>query len=184
MRKFISMLLIMLCIVMLAPTGRAEEITSSDTYSTGAFEPCEYIPSFAQVPDFYVPVENVTCMYMFVDVNGVPHKRWYGSVDGAYGWYAVEDGEQTVKPYSLPVNVEDDRAMLYMKIDGEYSSASDLGYVGILPPETEQTEVNSIFGVPLREFLLWAVSLVAVLCVAIMLSAAAVKNRRKRQFRL
>ncbi len=182
MRKILLVFLAALVIAIFPAAGSAEEISSSDTYSTGVFEPCEYIPSFAHVPDFYMPVENVTCMYMFIDVNGVPHKRWYGSVDGAYGWYAVEDGEQTVKPYSIPVNVENDRAMLYAEIDSTYSSESDLGYVGILPPETEQTAVNSIFGVPIRKFLIWSVSGVAALCTVIMISSAAVKSRRKRRY--
>lgn len=182
MRRIAVLLLAVLVFVMSAPLVSASEVSQSDGYSTGIFEPCEYIPSFAHVPDFYTPIENVTCMYMFIDVDGVPHKRWYGSIDGVYGWYAVEDGEQTVKNYSMPVNVEDDRAMLYRKSVNEYSSEDDLGYVGLLPPEEEQTRVQSIFGVPIMDFVLYAAAGVAVLCIIIMISAAAVKSRRKRRW--
>lgn len=180
MKKIISLFLAFLFALCAFPVS-ASEVTDSDL-STGVFEPCEYIPSFATVPDFYIPVENVTCMYMFIDVDGVPHKRWYGSVDGAYGWYAVEEGEQKVKDYSMPINVEDDRAMLYKKSVNEYSSETDLGYVGILPPEEGKTEVTEIFGVPVEKFIIYAGASAAGLCLIIMISAAAVKSRRKRRY--
>lgn len=178
MRKIISLLIAALVFVLCAfPVSAAEE---QETYSTGVFEPCEYIPSFATVPNFYIPIENVTCMYMFIDAEGVPHKRWYGSIDGAYGWYAVEDGEQKVRDYSMPINVEDDRAMLYRKTENVYSSATDLGYVGLLPPEESKTEVAELFGVPIIKFIEYAGIGAAGLCLIIMV-AAAVKSRRKKR---
>lgn len=180
MRKILTVLLAAVFVLCLFPAS-ASAVSDSDL-STGVFEPCEYIPSFASVPDFYTPIENVTCMYMFIDADGVPHKRWYGSIDGAYGWYAVEDGETTVRPYSMPVNTEDDRAMLYKESQNEYSTATDLGYVGLLPPEESRTEITEIFGVPMEKFILYAGGGVAALCLLIMISAAAVKSRRKRRW--
>ncbi len=182
MKRIYAFILAVLMFAACALPSHAAEASDSDVYSTGIFEPCEYIPSFAEVPDFYTPVETVTCMYMFIDGEGNPHRRWYGSIDGAYGWYAVPDGEQWVRDYSMPVNVEDDRAMLYRKMDKEYSSESDLGYVGILPPEESRTKVSEIFGMPVRKFVLTAGISAAVLCVAIMISGIAAKNRRKRRW--
>ncbi len=181
MRKIQALLLAAVLILFGALPVYGSENTESDPYSTGVFEPCEYIPSFATVPEFYVPIESVTCMYMFIDAEGNAHKRWYGSIDGAYGWYAVEEGEMRVKDYSMPINVEDDRAMLEVKTGNKYSSESDLGYVGILPPEVSKTEVQELFGVPMKDFVLYTGSAVAVLCMIIMVSAAVVRNRRKNR---
>ncbi len=183
MRKITAALMAVLLFVMCALPVFGAELSDSDSYSTGVFIPCEYIPSFATVPDFYIPIESVTCMYMFIDVDGNPHRRWYGSVDGAYGWYAVEDGEQTVRPYSLPIDVEDDREMLYKKTSNVYSTETDLGYVGILPPEESKTEIAEIFGLPIKKFLIYSISGVAALCVIIVSASAAVKsNRKKRRY--
>lgn len=178
MRKITVLLLSVLIFALWAVPAYGTEDT--DPYSTGVFEPCEYIPSFATVPDFYVPIENVTCMYMFIDSEGIPHKRWYGSVDGVYGWYAVEDGEMRVRDYSMPINVEDDRAMLKVKTDNKYSSEDDLGYVGLLPPEESKTEISELFGVPIDDFIFYGGICVAVLCMVIMAVAIVVKSRRKR----
>ena len=189
MKKLSALLVALLIFVMCAfPVSATEEngedISGSDAYSTGVFIPCEYIPSFASVPDFYTPIESVTCMYMFVDADGNPHRRWYGSVDGAYGWYAVEDGERTVRPYSLPINVESDREMLYKKSQNVYSTETDLGYFGILPPEENKEAVSEIRGMPTKDFLAWSGGFTAVLCIIIMLSALLRKNRPKQIRRL
>ncbi len=176
---FFAMLLFVLSVV----PAYASEVSPSEVYSTGVFEPCEYIPSFASVPDFYTPIESVTCMYMFIDAQGNPHRRWYGSIDGAYGWYAVEDGEQSVRPYSLPVNVEDDREMLFIKTENVYSTETDLGYVGILPPEESKMKVSEVFGMPLKKFIICIGAGAAAFCLLIVISAAAVKHSRGRFLR-
>lgn len=191
MKKLSAVLWALLIFVMCAIPVSATEITptdasgtdisNTDAYSTGVFIPCEYIPSFAHVPEFYTPIESVTCMYMFVDVEGNAHRRWYGSVDGAYGWYALEDGERTVRPYSLPINVEADREMLYKKTQNVYSTETDLGYFGILPPEENRTAVSKIFGVPVKGFLIWGGVLTVLLCGGIMLSGVLGQNKHKKR---
>ncbi len=181
MGKRIAALLLLLVFLASGISVSAAEV-SEEELSDGKFVPCEYIPSFATVPDFYTPIESVTCMYMFIDCDGNAHRRWYGSVDGAYGWYAVADGEQKVADYSMPINVEDDRAMLYPKVENIYSSESDLGYVGILPPEESRKEVAELFGVPIKKFIVIAGTGVAVLCMIILVAAVSVKSRKKRRF--
>ncbi len=191
MKKTAAVFLAVLAFVMFALSASAAQISqnelsgtdisATDAYSTGVFIPCEYIPSFASVPDFYTPIESVTCMYMFVDADGNAHRRWYGSVDGAYGWYALEDGERTVRHYSMPVNTEKDREMLYKKTQNVYSTETDLGYYGILPPDEGRTAVSELFGMPVKRFLLWSTVLTAGLCLIIMLIAAAAKNTRGKR---
>lgn len=182
MGKRIAALLLLLVFFISGISVSAESVSEDEQLSDGKFIPCEYIPSFATVPDFYTPIESVTCMYMFIDCDGNAHRRWYGSVDGAYGWYAVEDGEQKVADYSMPINVEDDRAMLYPEIENKYSSESDLGYVGLLPPEESKKEVAELFGVPIEKFVVYAGVGVAALCMIILIAAVSVKSRRKRRF--
>lgn len=190
MKKFTAFILVLLTFFCLLPCAYAAEVkpdievsgtdkSYTDMYGTGIFLPAEFLPSFATVPEFYIKVENVNGLYMFMDRYGAAHKRRYGSIDGVYGWYETSGASYDVADHSFPVNVAKDRELAYAGTP----VVSGTDYIGILPPDEGVTEVTTIFGVKLWDFILWAGIFVVVVCGIIAVVGVTAVNKKRRQFR-
>ncbi|MDR1002573.1 MAG: hypothetical protein LBL82_04815 [Oscillospiraceae bacterium] len=157
-----------------ASEAQTEPVSATDM--SGVFIPAEYLPWTVEKPTFYLEVTNVSCLYVFSDVSGIVHKRYYGTINGVAGFYAAFGETNTVEDNSLPIDTEDDKLIsaeyqLELRNEGKLPGK-------FIPDEKEVDRVDTIFGIPFIKFIIYAIGGAVLFLGAIMLAASWVRRRQ------
>lgn len=154
------------------------------SYALSANEPVDFkaaeaVPSGAELPEFYTPVENSAGLYIFMTADGAVHKRIYGSAGGETGWFVAHGVDNEVYSLSPDADLDADRELYYASPWVYTGTTTGTTHAGLISPERGVRAVDSIFGVePGFLFRLLGLSTV-FLCLVILIAAAGRRSKSR-----